>query len=103
MSEARGDATGYLGWFLLGTVVGAGVALLLAPQAGKETREALSEKGSELAKRAQDVTGDFQVRASELLEKGREAIKEQSQRLASAFEAGRQAMKEEIGQERHDG
>jgi gas vesicle protein len=100
MSDNRGDAAGYLGWFFLGTLVGAGVALILAPQTGKETRELLAEKGAELAKRAQEVAGDAQVRAGDLFDKGRELFEEQTQRLASAFEAGREAMKEEIGKGR---
>ena len=56
MSENRGDAAGYLGWFFLGALVGAGVAFILAPKTGEETRELLKEKGSEWAKRAQEVT-----------------------------------------------
>jgi gas vesicle protein len=103
MSDNRGDAAGYLGWFFLGTLVGVGIALVLAPRPGKETRELLTDKGSEWAKRAQELAGDAQVRAGELFDKGRELFKEQTQRLASAFEAGREAMKEEIGKDRQEG
>lgn len=97
MAEERGDAAGYLGWFFLGALAGAGAALLLAPRSGKETRDLLKEKGEEVARRAGEVTGDAQVRAGDLLEKGREFFEQQSQRLASAFEAGKAAMKEEMG------
>ena len=103
MSENRGDAAGYLGWFFLGALVGAGVAFILAPKTGEETRELLKEKGSEWAKRAQEVAADIQVRAGDLFDGGRELVEEQTERLASAFEAGRRAMKEEIGKGRHDG
>jgi gas vesicle protein len=97
MSDERGsDAAGYLGWFFLGTIAGAAAALLLAPRTGRETRELLAERGSEILKRAQEKAGETHVRAGDLLDKGREYLEEQTQRLASAFEAGRAAMKEEI-------
>jgi gas vesicle protein len=92
-----------MGWFLLGTLIGAGVALLLTPKTGKEARELLSDRGSEWAKRAQELAGDLQVRAGELFEKSRELFEEQTQRLTSAFEAGREAMREEIGKSHRDG
>jgi len=38
--------------FAIGGLVGAGVALLLAPQSGKETRDLLSRKSRELTDRA---------------------------------------------------
>jgi gas vesicle protein len=97
MSDERGsDAAGYLGWFFLGSIAGAAAALLLAPRTGRETRELLAERGSELLKKAQEKAGETQGRAGDLFDKGREYFEEQTQRLASAFEAGRAAMKEEM-------
>jgi gas vesicle protein len=96
MAEERGDAAGYLGWFFLGALVGAGAALLLTPRTGRETRDLLKDKGEELARRAGEFTSETQVKAGDLFEKGRELFEEQTQRLVSAFEAGKAAMKEEI-------
>jgi gas vesicle protein len=97
MADRRGgDAAGYLGWFLLGALVGAGTALLLTPKTGRETRELLAEQGEGFWKRAQDAAGDAQVKAGDLFDKGRGYFEEQSQRLISAFEAGKAAMKEEM-------
>ena len=96
MASDRGDAAGYLGWFLFGTVLGAAGALLMAPRTGQETRDLLSEKGEELARRAQQFAGEAQGRAGEWLDKSREVFEEQTQRLMSAFEAGKDAMREEI-------
>ncbi len=91
MSDERGsDAAAYLGWFFLGTIAGAAAALLLAPRTGRETRELLAERGSELLKKAQEKAGETQGRAGDLFDKGREFLEEQTQRLASAFEAGRE-------------
>jgi len=102
MAEERGDAAGYLGWFFLGTLVGAGVALLLTPRTGRETRDILKEKGEEFARRAGEVASEAQVKAGDLFDKGREFFEEQSQRLVSAFEAGKAAMKEEVSRGRQE-
>jgi len=96
MSEHRGDAAGYLGWFFFGGVIGAAAALLLAPRPGQETRDMLRERGEEVAKKAQELASDAQGRAGEWLDKSRELFEEQTRRLMSAFEAGRDAMREEI-------
>ena len=96
MADDRGDAAGYLGWFLFGAALGAAAALLTTPRTGPETREFLNEKGGDLARRAQVFAGEAQGRAGEWLEKGREIFEEQTQRLLSAFEAGKEAMREEI-------
>lgn len=96
MSNERGDAAGYLGWFFLGGLIGAAAGLLLAPKTGRETREILSERGGEVARRAQELATEAQGRAGEWLDKSRELFEEQTQRLMSAFEAGRDAMREEV-------
>ena len=96
MSEHRGDAGGYLGWFFFGGVVGAAAALLLAPRPGQQTRDLLLERGGEVAKRAQEMATEAQGRAGEWLDKSRELFEEQTKRLMTAFEAGRDAMREEI-------
>jgi len=101
MADNRGsDAAGYLGWFFLGTLVGAATALLMAPKTGRETREMIAERGGDFLRMAQERAGVTQERAGTLFDKGREYFEEQTQRLASAFEAGRSAMKEEIGRVR---
>ncbi len=98
---------GALGLITVGAIIGAGVALLLAPKTGEETRELLKEKGvdfarraqgrgSEFARRAQETVGEAQVKAQEVLGRGKEVVEEKSAQLRAAFEAGRSAMREEI-------
>jgi len=96
MSNERSDAGGYMGWFLFGAVLGAGIAILLTPRTGAQARELLAERGGDVARRAQDLANEAQGRAGEWLDKSRELFEEQTQRLMSAFEAGRDAMREEI-------
>ncbi len=57
--------------FLLGALTGAGIALLLAPRSGRETREALGERLRDAAERSRAL-GD------QVAEKGREAAESAS-------------------------
>ena len=96
MSDDRRDAGGSMGWFLFGAVLGAAAAILLTPKTGAQARELLTERGGDVARRAQEFANEAQGRAGDWLDKSREVFEEQSQRLMSAFEAGRDAMREEI-------
>lgn len=66
--------------FLLGAVSGAAVALLYAPQSGRETRELLGEKANEA-----------RARAAEAAARGRDAINQGRETLTTAIERGREA------------
>jgi gas vesicle protein len=74
--------------FLLGGVVGAAVALLLAPCSGEETRRRL---GSWLEEN-RDKTKEF-------LEKERETILSKKSQVQAAWEAGKKAYRENAGGE----
>jgi len=67
MSDNRNDA---LTSFLLGAVIGAGVALMLAPEAGPEMRRKIGEAakglGGDLGDRLGTVKDDLKQRASDL-------------------------------------
>ncbi len=67
-------------WFLVGVGVGAATALLLAPQAGRETRRMLvrgAERGRDyLSERAEDV----RERGRELYERGRDVVEDATER-----------------------
>lgn len=67
---------GGLGSFLVGLAAGAGLALLLAPQAGEETRRTLKNKGRQLRSAAHDVIEDLQDTASATYERARTNIED---------------------------
>jgi gas vesicle protein len=51
--------------FIIGTLVGAAAALLLAPQSGEETRGMIREKGIELQERSAELSTEARMRAGE--------------------------------------
>jgi gas vesicle protein len=54
--EERG---GGIGSFLLGAAIGAGIALLLAPQSGEETRRGIKRRARQVEAAARDAAGDI--------------------------------------------
>ena len=50
--------------YLVGALVGAGIALLMAPKSGYETRGLLLSKGNEIKDKAVDTVDDTRTRAS---------------------------------------
>jgi gas vesicle protein len=98
-----------VGSFLIGLALGAGVALLLAPQSGEATRRELARR----ARRAQDAAQDFvgevsgtvadkfqEVRASveERIEATLDAVDNKKRRVSNAFHAGRAAARDARGE-----
>ncbi|MBI5653035.1 MAG: YtxH domain-containing protein [Chloroflexi bacterium] len=92
-SDSRGWE--FLTGFLLGTVVGAAAALLLAPQSGEETRDELRERSIELRNRAVETSEQTRRRAEEFAgqaqERGRLVLEEQRSRLQTAIDEGKEA------------
>lgn len=96
MAEDRGSSSaGVLLAFLSGAALGAVAALLLAPQAGRESREQL--RG--YARRAEGNLRDLAVRAGETFEEvvgeGKEYVDSKKSVLREAFDVGREAMRHE--------
>jgi gas vesicle protein len=96
MENDRGCSLGAVGLaFLTGGLAGAAVALLLAPQSGRESREQVrgyarqaEEHVHELAEKATDFM-------DQAMDKGHDFIQEKKMVLAEAVEAGRTAMQRE--------
>lgn len=81
-----------MGIFVLGVVIGAGLALLYAPQSGAETRRALGRNAKRVRKQAlkqaREVSGTVQDAAQDALKSTREALE---RRLARHHQAERDA------------
>ncbi len=72
-------------WFTAGAAIGATIALLYAPQTGRETRRYLHKKTREGRDVLADASGDLADKAKDLFEKGRRMADD----AADLFERGR--------------
>jgi gas vesicle protein len=96
MENDRACSLGAMGLaFVTGGLAGAAVALLLAPQSGRESREQV--RG--YARRAEEHVHELAEKATDLMDqavdKGHEFVQEKKMVLAEAVEAGRTAMQRE--------
>jgi gas vesicle protein len=98
-----------IGPLLLGIALGAGVALLFAPQSGQETRRGIARSARRAQYAAQDFVGDVsgtvadkfkEVRTTveERIEATLEAVDKRKRRVTSAYHAGRAAAREARGE-----
>jgi gas vesicle protein len=114
------DTSSKLSYFLVGAGVGAVIALLFAPKAGKELREdisgatkrsidyandrakAVGNKASTMysssREKANELYGLSREKTTNLVEAGRNVISDQKQRVAAAIEAGKRAYQERKAQ-----
>jgi gas vesicle protein len=90
MSE-RGGGGEFFAGFLVGALVGAVAALLMAPQSGDETRQRIQERGIELKDMAGDLSVQAREAAADLQERGRIVLQEQKGKLEQAIEEGKSA------------
>lgn len=72
--------------FLLGAIVGAGVALLFAPAAGTDTRRRLGDTARKLGSAARDRIQEGREKTGELFESGKQAF----EGAREGFQASRQ-------------
>lgn len=82
-----------------GGIIGAGVALLFAPQSGEKTRRDITRYGKKVRRKAEGVVDDFADsvsdmvetlgdRAEEIMEKGKDMAVEAKRELLKAMEDG---------------
>jgi gas vesicle protein len=117
MSDRDGDFGAFLAGFVVGGLVGAAVALLLAPQSGEETRTIIHDRSIELKdkaveraeaarvkaeaaaaearERADELAKMTRDRATELKKKGQEVYQTQKTRIESAVQRKTKAPPEE--------
>lgn len=100
MSDRDSDFGAFLSGFVIGGLVGAAVALLLAPQSGEDTRTLIRDKGIELRDQVEQSATDARVKAEqiadqakskaeELQQRGQVILEEQKSRIEEAVEAGK--------------
>jgi len=104
MADKNDDFGSFVSGFMIGGLIGAAVALLLAPQSGEETRLMIRDKSIELKDQVESTAGDARVRAEELAKdararasnaqkSGQVVLEQQKSRIEDAIEAGKEAAK----------
>ena len=98
MSEQGGEIGAFMAGFVVGGLVGAAAALIMAPQSGEETRAQIAAKGEEwrhygeehlqeYRDLAETTVGDMQERARIVLDEGKARVSKQHEDEAEADEA----------------
>lgn len=89
---ARDNGAGVIGWLVVGVVLGAAAALLLAPESGKRTRRKLMKQAERGRKTILESSQEIFDRGRELYERGREIAED----AAEMFERGRRIAEKTI-------
>ena len=94
-----------IGPFLLGIALGAGVALLFAPQSGEETRGGIARSARRAKSAAQDVSDTVADKIKEVkstvedkIEATLNSVDDKKRRVTNAYHAGRAAAREARGE-----
>lgn len=101
----RGGGGSGIGPFLLGAAIGAGLALLFAPQSGAETRADIRRKArkardaagrvaTDVTDRVSDTFQEARRKVEEKIDSTREAIQAKRDQVHDAMAAGREAAAE---------
>lgn len=81
--------------FLLGGIVGAGLALLLAPQSGQETRQKIRDLAEDVKDKATGYVDQTKQMVTSYVDKGKGLYDEKKSLVTSAIEAGKEAYEKE--------
>lgn len=85
------EGGGQIGSFVVGALLGAGLALLFAPKSGEETQAELREQAVKLRDAAEDRMREAQRNLEGRLDSAREGVQGRFDEVREAVEAGRSA------------
>ncbi|MGH7443996.1 MAG: YtxH domain-containing protein [Longimicrobiales bacterium] len=88
------EREGGIGTFLIGALIGAGAALLLAPRSGEQTRSELRAGMNRLRDRAEDGMRDLQENVTGRYEEVRSDVTDRVSAAREAFDTGRRSASE---------
>ena len=81
--------------FLLGGIVGAGLALLLAPQSGEDTRKKIMDFADDVKDRTTDYVDKTKDKITSYVDEGKGLYEQKKSIVKSAIEAGKEAYERE--------
>jgi gas vesicle protein len=101
MQSSNNCESGNLSVFITGALIGAGVALLFAPQSGEQMRGLLRDYAARAKDELDDVVDqgaealdNTMERGHEFVEKGKDSLREAGRQVKDFAEAGKQAVNE---------
>lgn len=95
MNDERCSSGNVILAFVLGGIVGAGIAFLMAPQSGRETREKIKEFADETRKKANEYAGQVKDKVSSAVESGKHFVEDKKSLISTAIDAGKDAYSKE--------
>jgi gas vesicle protein len=75
--------------FLIGAMVGGGIALLAAPKSGKRTRQQLKRMARDAKEKAEDFYDELKDKAAEATEKAQDYYQETRRTVESTVDAAK--------------
>lgn len=96
MGEGRGCSPASVALaFIVGGALGASLALLFAPEGGRQTRTRLKGLATDVRDRSTDFVEDVKERVEDVFGVGKEVFEEKKAILTAAYQAGKEAMERE--------
>lgn len=93
LSDEDRSAVDFLTGLLLGALVGAGAALLLAPRSGRATRRRIARQAEDWSDAASEGLQRAAEETRRLTERARERLEESGDKIGDAVEKGRRRIK----------
>jgi gas vesicle protein len=93
----RGGGSG-LGPFIVGALLGAGAALLLAPRSGAETQQDIKERALRFRDAAEDRVKEAQKQIEDRMDQARVELMARVDAVRDAVDSGREAAREARGE-----
>src|SRR5574337_1590526 len=83
--------------FIVGGALGASLALLFAPEGGRQSRTRLRDFATDVKDRSTDLVEDVKDRVEDVFGVGKDVFEEKKGILTAAYQAGKEAMERERG------
>jgi gas vesicle protein len=94
-------------WFVSGAMIGAGIALLFAPQSGRQTRRDIVRMGRTARSKAEEMrlqmrhslielADDISAQVQQRIDRGMEWTEKAAEKVQGAVEAGKRTVRQEL-------
>lgn len=102
MSDNSSDLGAFLAGFVIGGLIGAATALILAPQSGEATRDQIKSQGSQLATSGESFVQQYREQANSLtqpiMDKANNASSNVQEQARIVLDKGREQVNKVRGQ-----